>query len=86
VLFKHLEAVVENPTLHRLLAGVAAAVVGVIAATSLQLAWTTARSAPSLWIAGVIFLVALIAVWRTKPRWVPILILGGAASGLLAFP
>ncbi|MFS0741800.1 chromate efflux transporter [Brevundimonas sp. 3P9-tot-E] len=86
VLFKHLEAVVENPTLHRLLAGVAAAVVGVIAATSLQLAWTTARSAPSLWIAGVIFLVALIAVWRIKPRWVPILILGGAASGLLAFP
>lgn len=86
VLFNHLEAVVENPALHRLLAGVAAAVVGVIAATSLQLAWTTARSAPSLWIAGVIFLVALIAVWRIKPRWVPILILGGAASGLLAFP
>jgi len=85
VLFNHLEAVVENPALHRLLAGVAAAVVGVIAATSLQLAWTTARSAPSLWIAGAIFIVALIATWRIKPRWTPILILGGAASGLLAF-
>lgn len=85
VLFNHLEAVVENPALHRLLAGVAAAVVGVIAATSLQLAWTTARSAPSLWIAGAIFLVALIAAWRVKPRWTPLLILGGAASGLLAF-
>ena len=85
VLFNHLEAVVENPALHRLLAGVAAAVVGVIAATSLQLAWTTAQSAPSLWIAGVIFIVALIVAWRLKPRWMPILILGGAFSGLLAF-
>lgn len=84
VLFNHLEAVVENPALHRLLAGVAAAVVGVIAATSLQLAWTTARSAPSLWIAGVIFLVALIAAWRIKPRWTPILILGGAVAGWVA--
>lgn len=85
VLFNHLEAVVENPALHRLLAGVAAAVVGVIAATSLQVAWTTAQSAPSLWIAGVIFLIALIAAWRTKPRWAPILILGGAVSGFLVF-
>ncbi|MBK1968880.1 chromate efflux transporter [Brevundimonas diminuta] len=85
VLFNHLEAVVENPALHRLLAGVATAVVGVIAATSLQLAWTTARSAPSLWIAGVIFLAALIAAWRIKPRWTPLLILGGGIAGFVAF-
>lgn len=84
VLFNHLEAVVENPTLHRLLAGVAAAVVGVIAATSLQLAWTTARSAPSLWITGLIFIAALIAAWRLKPRWMPLLILGGAVAGRFA--
>ncbi|CAM2783427.1 MULTISPECIES: chromate efflux transporter [Brevundimonas] len=84
VLFNHLEAVVENPALHRLLAGVAAAVVGVIAATSLQLAWTTAQSAPSLWIAGLIFIAALAAAWRLKPRWMPLLILGGAAAGGLA--
>lgn len=84
VLFNHLEAVVENPALHRLLAGVAAAVVGVIAATSLQLAWTTARSAPSLWITGLIFTAALIAAWRLKPRWMPLLILGGAVAGRFA--
>ncbi|MBK1975414.1 MULTISPECIES: chromate efflux transporter [Brevundimonas] len=84
VLFNHLEAVVENPALHRLLAGVAAAVVGVIAATSLQLAWTTAQSAPSLWIAGLIFITALAAAWRLKPRWMPLLILGGAAAGHVA--
>lgn len=84
VLFNHLEAVVENPALHRLLAGVAAAVVGVIAATSLQLAWTTARSAPSLWITGLIFIAALIAAWRLKPRWMPLLILGGAVAGRFA--
>lgn len=84
VLFNHLEALVEKPGLHRLLAGVAAAVVGVIAATSLQLAWTTARSVPSLEIAGLIFVAALIAAWRLKPRWTPLLILGGAAAGRFA--
>ncbi len=83
VLFNHLEAVVENPALHRLLAGVAAAVVGVIAATSLQLAWTTAQSAPTWWIAGLIFIAALIAAVRIKPRWTPILILSGAVAGQL---
>ncbi|WP_436357096.1 chromate efflux transporter [Brevundimonas sp. CEF1] len=84
VLFNHLEAVVENPALHRLMAGVAAAVVGVIAATSLQLAWTTAHSVPSLGIAGLIFAGALIAAWTLKPRWMPLLILGGAAAGRFA--
>ena len=84
VFFNHLEAVVENPALHRLLAGVAAAVVGVIAATSLQLAWTTAGASPSLWIAGLIFVAALVAAWRLKPSWTPILILGGAVAGLVA--
>ncbi len=83
VLFNHLEAVVENPALHRLLAGVAAAVVGVIAATSLQLAWTTAQSAPTWWIAGLIFIAALIAAVRIKPRWTPILIMSGAVAGQL---
>lgn len=83
VLFNHLEVVVENPALHRLLAGVAAAVVGVIAATSLQLAWTTAQSAPTWWIAGLVFIAALIAALRIKPRWTPILILSGAVAGQL---
>lgn len=54
-----------------------AAVVGIIAATSFQRAWTTARSVPSLGITGLIFIAALIAAWRLKPRWMPLLILGG---------
>ncbi|MFC5373753.1 chromate efflux transporter [Brevundimonas faecalis] len=84
VLFNHLEAVVENPALHRLLAGVAAAVVGVIAAASLQLAWTTAQSASSLWIVGLIFIAALVAAWWLKPRWTPLLILSGGIAGSVA--
>ena len=46
ILFERLEAVIENPALHRVLTGVAAAVVGIIAATFVQLAWATAPRWP----------------------------------------
>ncbi len=87
ILFERLEAVVENPATHRLLAGVAAAVVGVIAATSVQLGWATAARAPALWPVAAIFTLALGAAWFGKGRWlIPALIAFGAAAGWLLFP
>jgi chromate transporter len=77
---------VDNPALHRVLAGVAAAVVGVIGATCLQLMWSTAERAPTLWGAALIFSVALAAVWLAKGKWAPpLLIVTGALAGRLAF-
>lgn len=58
VFFERLEAIVENPALHRLLGGVAAAVVGVIAATLAQLGWSTVGRASDVWAAAAIFAAA----------------------------
>jgi chromate transporter len=86
ILFERLEAVVDNPALHRALAGIAAAVVGVIGATGLQLAWSTAERVPHIWGAALIFLSALAAAWLAKGKWAPpLLILGGAVAGRLTF-
>ena len=84
VFFERLEAVVENPALHRLLAGVAAAVVGVIAATLVQLGWSTAERASSLGLSLALFAVALALVWRPKGKLVmPALVIGGGLGGWL---
>ena len=87
IFFERLEAVVENPALHRLLAGVAAAVVGVIAATLLQLAWAAADRASNIGVAVVIFVVALLGAWRLKGKSVmPALVIMGGAAGWLWKP
>lgn len=85
LLFERLEALVENPALHRLLAGVAAAVVGIIAATLLDLGHATAMRVTSPALAAALFGVALAMVWRVKGGWVAPAIIGfGAIAGLLA--
>lgn len=85
VLFERLEAVVENPALHRLLAGVAAAVVGIIAATFVQLGQATAMRVPAPWIAIALFAAALALAWRVKGAWVtPAIVVGGGLAGWLA--
>ncbi|MBA4047566.1 MAG: chromate transporter [Sphingomonas sp.] len=82
IFFERLEAVVENPTLHRLLDGVAAAVVGIIAATFVSLAASTIARAPSLWPVVLIFAIASVGVWRLKGWWVaPLLVLTGGLAG-----
>lgn len=82
IFFERLEAVVENPALHRALAGVAAAVVGVIAATLLQLGWSTAERSANLLSSALIFLAAILAVWRWKGKLVaPALVLAGGLAG-----
>ncbi|MBV2150246.1 chromate efflux transporter [Sphingobium sp. AS12] len=82
--FERLEAVVANPTLHRLLTGVAAAVVGIIAATFAQLTLATAARMDNMLIAAVLFALALAVAWRIKGAWVtPAILAGGAAVGWL---
>lgn len=84
IFFERLEAVVENPALHRLLAGVAAAVVGVIAATFIQLGEVTAARVTGPLPAILIFALALTAVWRIKGAWVtPAIIAAAALAGWL---
>ncbi len=84
IFFEHLEAIVENPALHRLLAGVAAAVVGVIAATLFALGWSAAEHASSLDLSLALFAVALALVWKLKGKPVmPMLIIGGGLAGWL---
>jgi len=84
VLFERLEAVIENPALHRVLTGVAAAVVGIIGATFVQLAWTTATRLTSPAPAAVLFVIALAVVWRVKGLLVtPAVLAGGGIAGAL---
>ena len=87
IFFERLEAIVENPALHRALAGVAAAVVGVIAATLLQLGWATALRVSSPVAGMAIFAGAVAAVMLLKGKWVaPALVIGAGVAGWLLNP
>ncbi|MBN2973773.1 chromate efflux transporter [Roseomonas aeriglobus] len=78
IFFERLEAIVERPAFHRLLAGVAAAVVGIIAATWVQIGAATVTRVSLLPIAIALFVAALVVVWRVKGAWVVPVILGVA--------
>ncbi|HXG81874.1 MAG TPA: chromate efflux transporter [Sphingomicrobium sp.] len=84
--YDRLEAVIEDERLHRLLEGVAAGVVGLIAVTAIQLGSGVARSVPSQVIGATIFAVslALFYIWRSKLN-VLVVIAGSASAGALAF-
>jgi chromate transporter len=82
ILFERLEAIVENPQLHCLLEGIAAAVVGVITATFMQLALATSARVTAPAVALILFAIALAAAWRLKGIWVtPAILAGGAFIG-----
>lgn len=85
IFYERLESVVEDERLHRVLTGVAAAVVGIIAATSVQLALTTFNQAPSAPFAVAIMALSFAVLWFWKSRYaVPVvLILAGAAGWIL---
>lgn len=90
VFFERLEAVVENPRLHRVLDGVAAAVIGIIATTLLQLGWAAWQrlgdSTAAPWLGGLIFIAALVATLRLKGPWVaPAILAAGGLAGWLVF-
>lgn len=82
-----LERWVEAPGLHAALAGVGAAVVGLIGATLIELAGAVARAVEpqGRLIALAVLGVALILVWTVKGRWVApaFVVLGGLAGWAL---
>ena len=83
--FDRLEAVVDDQRLHRLLEGVAAGVVGLIVATTIDLGLKVATGAPSLALAAAIFAgsLALLYRWCSKLNIVAVIALS-AIAGLLA--
>jgi chromate transporter len=84
IFFERLEAVVGNSALHRLLAGVAAAVVGIIAATFAQLAVATEARMGEPVTGLILFAVALATAWRVRGAWVtPVIVFGGGIAGAL---
>jgi chromate transporter len=86
ILFERLEALVENPALHRVLEGVAAAVVGIIAATFLHLGQAASARVTEPVVAVMLFSVTLAVAWRVKGAWVtPAIIATGAVLGWAAF-
>jgi chromate transporter len=75
-----MERVVERPAVHATLDGVAAGVVGLIAATALQLLPATVTDLPR----AAIFLAALAVAYRWRAKWSVLVIVGGAGIlGLL---
>ncbi|WP_147448208.1 chromate transporter [Mesorhizobium sp. YM1C-6-2] len=81
-----LEKVITNNTLHSFLEGVAGAVVGLIAATTLELAATVIQRLPSL-LAGFLlfaFALAIVYLWKSKLN-VVLAVVGAGLLGWLLF-
>ncbi|WP_368736445.1 chromate transporter [Pseudomonas aeruginosa] len=87
IFYDRLEAVVENKRLHAFLDGVAAGVVGLIGATTIDLAQVTAERVPSLTVGMSIFAAALafLYAWKNKLN-VVVVILAAGLAGWLVFP
>lgn len=85
IFYDRLEAVLENARLHAFLEGVAAAVVGLIAVTAVQLAWGLLADAERWWAVAAILLAALAAtyLWKAKLASPVILLLAGLAGAAL---
>jgi chromate transporter len=83
--YERLEAVAEHKRLQLFLSGVAAAVVGLIAATLLDLARTTADRTPNLPLSLAIFAVALAILYGWKSKLSPVVALALGALGGLGF-
>ena len=82
--YDRLEKVIEDERLHRLLEGVAAGVVGLIAVTAIQLGWNVAQSVPSLLLGAAIFALSLtlLYLWKSKLNVLAVVV-GAALLGSL---
>ena len=86
IFYERLERVMDMSGLQTLLSGVAAGVVGIIAATTLQLATATAHRVPGIWPALLIFAAALAIVYLWKHKLAAAVIVGLAGiAGALVF-
>jgi chromate transporter len=84
--FDRLERVIEDIRLHRFLSGVAAGVVGLIGATTLQLSLGIGRTVPSLVPALLIVAGALLILYRARSQMaVPTVVLLSAVAGVVLF-
>ncbi|MDI1281707.1 chromate efflux transporter [Brevundimonas sp.] len=85
VLYDRLEAVLEDRRLHALLEGVAAAVVGLIAATTVDLALATSERISPLVIGLGIFAasLAVLYVWTSRLNIVAVIAAAGVAGAIL---
>lgn len=82
LLYRQLEALIENPTLNHFLSGVTAGVVGLIVATLIALA----RTAITDWRTLFIFSLALpVLYWSKSKAAIPLLIITAGIVGLLFF-
>ncbi|MNS76748.1 Chromate transport protein [compost metagenome] len=78
--------ILENKSLHALLDGVAAAVVGLIVATVLQLGTSMLRTVPYWPLALAIFGFALAAAYRWRaPLAIPVTLVLAGLAGVLSF-
>ncbi|HRH19862.1 MAG TPA: chromate efflux transporter [Brevundimonas sp.] len=85
IFYDRLEAVLENARLHAFLDGVAAAVVGLIAATAIQLGWGQVTGTENAFIGAAIFAGALAVIWLWKsPLAAPVAISLGGLAGVAA--
>lgn len=85
IFYDRLEAVLENARLHALLDGIAAAVVGLIAATAIQLGWGQATGSDDVLVLGAIFAVTLAIIWLWKsPLAALVAIMLGGLAGVAA--
>lgn len=84
--FERLERIVDAPSLRHALTGVAAAVVGIIAATFVQLGMATGERVDAGAAGLALFVLALAMAWRLKGGWVtPLIVAVGAMVGWARF-
>ena len=84
IFYERLESIVADPQLQRMLEGVAATVVGIIAGTFFALARHLEESSSGPLAIAPIFVLALITAWRLKGTWVaPAIIAIAAMIGAL---
>ena len=79
IFYERLEALVEDPRLHRFLAGVAAGVVGLIGVTALELGRSTVARTPDVWISATIFVLTLVVLYLWKSKMAAPALLGASA-------
>jgi len=78
-IFSVMEKLIANTSLHDLLDGITAAVVGLIGITALRLIIENIQSPSSI----ITFLVAIVSLIKFRSKYIPILIITGA--GLIGF-